>query len=111
MRLLKENMFSCPIAEQTGYELKTGLWDDFCFADRDGLSAVRNTYRNAMRYNKDDYIALTELVMILNWKIWQHYNKDKELAKLYNDLWEKTDEYAMNNLKDDELKYFLRTTD
>lgn len=111
MKFIKEGMFTCPIAEQTGYELKTGLWDDFCLADASGPSAIRNTYTKAMKYNKDNYIALTELVMVLNWKIWQHYKKNTFIAKLYNELWEKADEYAMNNLKGDELTYFLRTTD
>lgn len=49
--------------------------------------------------------------MILNWKIWQHYEKNDELATLYNTLWEKADAYACENLKGEELSYFYRTTD
>lgn len=32
--------------------------------------------------------------MVLNWKIWQHYEKNEKLAELYNSLWEKADTYA-----------------
>ena len=55
---------------------------------------------------------LTELVMALNWKIWEHFNAGNDgFAEVYNELWEKADAYAMDNLKDEELSYFLRTTD
>lgn len=49
--------------------------------------------------------------MILNWKIWQYYEKNDELATLYNSLWEKADAYACEHLKGEELPYFYRTTD
>ena len=49
--------------------------------------------------------------MVLNHKIWQHYNHNEPLAKLYNTLWERADQYAMENLKGDELTYFYQTTD
>lgn len=49
--------------------------------------------------------------MILNWKIWQFYEKNDELATLYNSLWEKADAYACENLKGEELSYFYATTD
>lgn len=49
--------------------------------------------------------------MVLNHKIWQHYESNKPLAKVYNDLWERADLYASENLTGDELTYFYDTTD
>lgn len=49
--------------------------------------------------------------MVLNWKIWQHYEKNEKLAELYNRLWEKADTYAGEHLKGEELYYFCNTTD
>ena len=52
--------------------------------------------------------------MVLNWKIWQHYdekNPDKPLPKLYDRLWREADEYACNNLKEEELDYYYQITD
>lgn len=49
--------------------------------------------------------------MILNWKIWQHYPKNKNLAQLYDDLWRKTAGYASAHLKGEELAYYYKTTD
>ena len=93
------------------YELKTTFYSDFSIADHFGFRAVKDTYKTAFNEWKHNYVYLTELVMVLNWKIWEHYEKNPKLAKLYNDLWQEADEYACNNLKDNELSYFYRTTD
>lgn len=95
-----------------GYETFTTFWEDFSIADRFGESAIKDTFNRAFNEWKSDYKYLTELVMVLNWKIWEHHDKgNTTLAKLYNDLWEKADGYAYDNLQDDELSYFFRTTD
>ena len=94
-----------------GYETKTTFWEDFSIADVFGANAVKDTYNRAFKGWKDNYIYLTELVMVLNWKIWQHYEKNEPLARVYNELWEQADEYACENLKDEEAEYFFRVTD
>ena len=93
------------------YECKTSFWDDFTIAENFGKNAILDTYKRAFEEWKDDYIYLTELVMVLNHKIWQWYERNELVARIYNDLWEKTNEYAWNTLKGDELTYFYRTTD
>ena len=52
------------------YECKTTLWMDFSIADRFGIAAVRDTFRRAFREWKGNTVYLTELVMVLNHKIW-----------------------------------------
>ena len=94
-----------------GYKQITTFWQDFSIADSFGESAIRDTYKRAMDNWKTNYKYLTELVMILNWKIWQHYEKNEAYGELYEELWRKADNYACNNLKGDELSYFFRTTD
>lgn len=94
-----------------GYEPKTTFWEDFSIADKFGIEAIKDTYERAFNEWKSDYIYLTELVMVLNWKIYQYYEKNDEYARIYNDLWEVADGYAVKNLKNDELSYFYRTTD
>lgn len=93
------------------YECKTTFWDDFTIAENFGKNAILDTYKRAFEEWKDNYIYLTELVMVLNHKIWQWYERNELVARIYNDLWEKTNEYAWNTLKGDELTYFYRTTD
>ena len=93
------------------YNFITTFRSDFTIADRFGNYAIKDTFNRAFNEWKDDYKYLTELVMVLNWKIWEHYEKDNEKAKIYNDLWIYADNYAVNNLKDDELKYYYEITD
>ena len=94
-----------------GYETFTTFWQDFTIADRFGVSAIKDTFKRAFNEWKSDYKYLTELVMVLNWKIWQHYETNDKYAELYNELWGEADLDAMENLKGDEAAYFFRTTD
>ena len=62
-----------------GYEMQTTFWQDFSIADKFGISAIEDTYERAFKEWKDNYIYLTELVIVVNWKCWQHYeNKNEE---------------------------------
>ena len=95
-----------------GYETMTTFWNDFTIADTFGASAIKDTFNRVFEEWKSNYKYLTELVMILNWKLWQHYEQNNTaLAELYNDLWQQADVYACENLKGEELKYFYETTD
>ena len=94
------------------YKFKTTFWNDFTIADAGGVKGIEYTYKKAFGEWKSNYIYLTELVLVLNWKLWDHYNNGNEtIARLYNDLWEKTHDYALDNLKGEELSYYIRTVD
>lgn len=94
-----------------GYETKTTFYQDFTIADRFGIEAVKDTFNRAFEEWKSDYVYLTELVMVLNWKLWEHYENNVGLANVYSDLWIEADRYAIENLKGEELSYFFSTTD
>ncbi len=95
---------------ETGYTPITTFWSDFEIAERFGVKAIKDTYKRAFNEWKDNVQYITELTMVLNLKIWLYNEFDMSYAELYNDLWEKIDQYCMKHLKDDDLKYFLRTT-
>lgn len=100
------------IEEITGYTPQTTFYTDFSIADYFGADAIKDTYERAFEEWHEDTIYLTELVMALNWKIWEHYeNHNEPYARLYDELWRKADEYAVENLTGDDLRYFYRTTD
>lgn len=92
-----------------GYETITTYFMDFSIAEAFGESAIRDTFKRAM-LNKD-YKMMTELCMVLNHKIWFNYESNEPLAMLYQELWEKCDNWCVKNLKGKELKYFYSTTD
>jgi hypothetical protein len=94
-----------------GYETKTTFYQDFSIADRFGIGAIRDTFNRAFNEWKGNYVYLTELVMVLNWKIWDWYERNENIARVYNELWEMADNYAVENLTGEELSYFYNTTD
>lgn len=99
------------IEAMTGYTPQTTFWMDFSIADRFGASAIKDTFERAFNEWKNNHIYLTELVMVLNHKIWQHNENNAVLAELYNSLWEQADGYATTYLEGEELSYFYRITD
>lgn len=95
----------------TGYKPKTTFYTDFSIADAYGVNAIIDTYNRAFDAWKEDYVFLTELMMVLNWKFWEHYQKNDLYTSLYYALWRAADDYARENLKGDELTYFYETID
>lgn len=96
---------------ESGYELQTTFWSDFSIADGFGLPAIQDTFDRAFKEWKGNYRYLTELILVLNHKIWQYYETKPQVAALYNSLWQQADLYAMENLKDDKLSYYYDVTD
>lgn len=92
------------------YKQITTFFQDFSIADAFGVNAIKDTYKRAFKEWKNDYKYLTELVMVLNWKIWQWNGNNDEYARLYDELWTEADRYACENLKGEELSYFYRIT-
>ena len=95
------------IEEETGYKPFTTFWQDFSIAD---------TFNRAFDAWKDNYKYLTELVLVLNHKIFHHYvekgtEEENEKASLYNELWNKANDYALGNLQGEQADYFYHLTD
>lgn len=100
------------IRELTGYEPKTTFYTDFSIADAYGENGVKDTYHRAFNEWKHNTEYLTELVMVLNWKSWEHSDRGNfALCQLYCDLYEEAHDWCLNNLKGDDLEYYIRTTD
>ena len=90
----------------------TTFWTDFSIADKFGTGAVKDTYNRAFTEWKDNYLYLTDLVVVLNHKIWEHYKAGRmNLARLYDGLWREAEAYAYDTLEGDELSYFWRVCD
>lgn len=98
--------------EQLGYATQTTFYQDFSIADIFGIDAIKETYNTAFNGWKTSIVYITELNLVLNHKIWQHYHeKNEELTTLYDSLWKELDEWCVENLKGSDLDYFLRVTD
>lgn len=104
------NVSSWSTAKMCEYKFITTFWNDFTRADKLRAKAIKNTYKITFNKWKNNYKYLIDLVMVLNQKCWEHREKDIKIFKLYSTLFYKTSEYVLDNLKDDELKYYLSVT-
>lgn len=94
-----------------GYETFTTFWQDFTIAEKFGTSGILDTFNRAFEEWKHDYKYLTELVMIVNHKCWSWYGRNSAYSELYADLYYKAHDYALKNLKEEEIAYYFRITD
>ena len=100
-----------------GYKQITTFFEDFSIADRFGTSAIKDTYKRAFKGWKTNTEYITELDMVLNWKSWEHApieqgGDGKDVyCKLYSDLYYELRNWCLDNLKGDDLTYYIRTTD
>ncbi len=106
-----KDIFVCSYPEWQEKRISSTFWQDFCIADAFGLNAVKDTFRRAFGEWKTNYKMLTELVGVLNHKIWQHYSVTPELAELYDKLWKQADAWGSEHLKGEELEHFLSVLD
>ena len=81
--------------------LKT-FYSDFSIAERFGENAIRYRFEGALDWRKN-VIFLTELVMVLNWKIWEHYKTNEPFARLYSELYERAYEETEKNFDEEFL--------
>jgi len=103
--------YTCSLFDCVGGE-KTTFWNDFTIADKFGDKSVADTFKRVFEEWKDNYIYLTELALVMNWKSWEWHEKGNgERSKFYANAYYLVDNYALENLKDDERKYYLETTD
>lgn len=106
---MKRQIF--PICEMGDYKEKTTCWNDFCIAEKGNLKEIEKIFKqffNDLKYNVE---MITELSMVLNWKMWEHDSAGNiEISECYKKLWKKTDKWCLENLSTDDLRYYLKRT-
>lgn len=93
------------------YKFESTFWEEFSIAENYGVDAVRKHYDLVFSQWKDNLKFLTELVLILNIKIFLWYGVDDTIGLTYDQLWKETDGYALETLKGNDLHYYLSTLD
>ena len=84
------------IEAMTGYKPISTFYMDFSIADHFGVAGIKDTYKRAVAGWKNDYKMLTELVMVLNWKIFEHFESNPKYAQLYQDLYMELNDWALD---------------
>ena len=85
---------------------------DFSIAEHFGVDAIKDTFKRAFEEWKSDYRYLTDLAMVTNHRCWLWYEKGNEAySELYSEYYYKVNDYALENLKGEELSYYFKVTD
>lgn len=95
-----------------GYTQRTTFWDDFTLAEKIGLPAIERTYRNAFNSWKTDVVFITELALVLNWKML--YMDERHMAEksvMYYKCWVELSNWCERHLEAGAYEYFLNVTD
>lgn len=94
-------------------QFNTSFMRDFTIAEQFGTAAVQDTYERVFQQWSDDYRYLTDLVLVLNHKLWKHWEQDPDspFTAIYNELWAAANDYALDNLKGPQLSYFIEQVD
>lgn len=94
------------------YEFQTTFYSDLSIADKFGKNAIIDTCNRVFAAWRDNTEYFTEFILCLNWKIWEHYeNNNLEIAKIYDKMWKKYDNYVLDNWSKEQISYYLNVTD
>ena len=93
------------------FKFESSFWEEFSIAEEFGPEGIHHHYDIVFEQYKDNLKYLTELVLVLNLKIFLWYGVDDTIGLTYDQLWKETDGYALNTLKGDDLHYYLHTLD
>ena len=122
------------LAEMTDWKPQYTFYSDFAIAEfcetyMGDRGAVVKTYKRVIKSWGNNYKALTEIIMVLNHKIWAFYGKDKagvdarylgvskemgnKIAKVYNQLWDDAKKEFFNRFAKNEeaTSYYYGVTD
>ena len=99
------------VMSECGYTPMTSFWNDFSIADKFGIDAIKDMFNRAFEEWKNDVEYVTELVLVLNHKIWFWYETDEAKAKVYNDLWIRADAWCCENFTGADADYYYNVTD
>ncbi len=109
--LADKDRFQCAWTEWQEKRVSSTFFDDFSIADAYGINAIKDTYKRAFDEWRNNGKMLTELVGVLNHKIWYWYKTNDEKSRLYETLWRKASCYAQEHLKDEDIKHFYYVLD
>ena len=92
------------------------FWGEFDLAEISGSETIKDLAKKSYEKYKDDIVALTDLVMVINHKSWAWHDFHRDnLSELYANLYYEYYEKAINYLEkkddQDDLTYFIRTLD
>ena len=90
---------------------KTTFYEDFTFAEMFWEKGIRDLYKRCLQERSNDVKYFTEFVVALNHKIREWHWKENKVERLYSDLRQKADSYALEIFQGKDKEYYLRELD
>lgn len=98
--------------KETGFKFETNVRELFSEAEADDNVSIEELYRKLFREWRNDVKLVAELSMCMNRKIREHHREgDEHLTELYNDLWMRVHNYALDVFTWEDGAYYFKTTD
>ena len=97
--------------QSVGKQRKTTFFSDLSIAECYDIDSIKETYRDVMCSWGDNLEFMCEWVICLNQKICQHYENNEPLARVYDELWRKADDYCRKHFKGEELRKYYEYID
>ena len=87
------------------------FWEDFNTAEKFGVSSIKARFDLAFDKYKDNVAVMTNLSNVLCTKAYEQKTRNHAFADLYNELWQKVDDYATQHYKGEQLDNYLKLTE
>ena len=108
---IEQAKFSSAMRNLSGYKTFTTFFGDLSIAECYGASAVKQTFNQVVKSWGKNVKYFTEFVLALNHKIWEHYKKRPNLARVYDELWRKAEDHVFETFSEDDIQYYYSVTD
>ena len=107
-------VFEANLGNVGNYRRRTTFYADLSIAEWYNKESVNDTYNRVMKEWLDNIEYVTEFVLCLNWKCWEHHGRsNQEMAILYHDLYYKSVDAVCEHYKNDRkaMEYYYEITD
>ena len=109
-----EKIFEANLANVGNYRRRTMFYSDLSIAEWYNEDSVKDTYKRVMKEWIGNIEYITEFILCLNWKCWEHHAKKNEsLSLLYHDLYYEAADKVCEHYKNDKksLEYYYEILD
>ncbi len=84
------------------------FWQDFTQAEKFGKTSIKTRFDLAFEKYKDDFEIMADLTATLELKSKTQKTQNTAFSDLYNELWQKAENYATMNYVGDALNGYLK---
>lgn len=110
---ISEAKWKAFMADITDYQPKYTFYADLSIAECFGIESIKDTIKRVLKEWMGSIEAITEFVMCVNHKSWEHADRNEELQEVYTNLYYEVQDKVLKHYENDSnaLSYYYRITD